>query len=507
MAVKREENKKTVFNSILFRSWVSFIILAIGIISAVWIGELVAFAALFRNMRVNQIHDTNEVLIEKLKNNDCKPEATSFRREVERVVTEVNMTVVVFRFDNEADPTNPYDSTILLYRNGARQDLPGDEAVAREVVTAEFLEKLNAVGESGRISYTTGANPSFNVIVGEKMLDSHGDTVYYMSTSKIVTNDATVVVLTSQFKVVTVVCLLVSVLVSFIIAWKFAKPVRDFTATAKKIGDGDLTVKYEGNGYNEFDDLADALNYSTGEIIKAENLRRDFLANVSHDLRTPLTLVKAYAEMIRDVSGDNKEKRDRNTQVIINEVDRLTMLVDDILDLSKLQSGTVQMSKEDVDLAVVIDQTIGQFAVMKDRGYVFDVSLIDGAIVTCDPKRMTQVMYNLVGNAINYVGEDNLVKVNLSISDGMVKTEVTDHGKGIPQEEIDKVWDRYYRSNQNKRNVVGSGIGLSIVKSILVSFGAEYGIESKEGEGTTFWFALPLSEASENSQEKPTKTQ
>ena len=295
--------------------------------------------------------------------------------------------------------------------------------------------------------------------------------------------------------IVTLLCLFLSVFSSLAIAWMLTRPIKRFTETARRIGDGDLTLKYEGNGYNEFDDLADALNYATSEMIKAENFRRDFLTNVSHDIRTPLTLIKANAEMIRDLSGDNKEKRNRNTQTIINEADRLTLLVEDILDLSKLQAGVVEMNNGKVDVGAVTREVVGQFDVLRERGgYVFETDIADGLIAVCDRKRLAQVIYNLVGNAINYVGEDKKVIVRLFEKDGRIRAEISDHGKGIPPDEIDKVWERYYRSNRQNRNVVGSGIGLSIVKNVLIGFGARYGIISGVGEGTTFWFELDRAE-------------
>ena len=235
------------------------------------------------------------------------------------------------------------------------------------------------------------------------------------------------------------------------------------------------------------------MNYATEETEKAEKFRRDFLTNVSHDIRTPLTIIKANAEMIRDISGEKKEKRDRNTQTIINESDRLTLLVEDILDLSKLQSGVVEMKNEPVDVGAVTREVVGQFDVLKETGgYVFETEIESGLIALCDRKRLAQVMYNLIGNAINYVGEDKKVIVKVTGADGFVRAEISDHGKGIPSDEIDKVWERYYRSNRQNRNVVGSGIGLSIVKNLLISFNARYGIISGVGTGTTFWFELDL---------------
>lgn len=488
-----QKKKKNAVNSILFRSWISFIVLALGIIIAVWLGEIVVFSTLFSEMRTEMINDTNADLVERLRNNGASPDSPAFRQAVDRAVTDTRMSIVIFTFEENGDELDPDDVKVLYYRNHAMVHSGGGSvSSARSLVTEEFLARMSFTASNGSFSYNNGDNPTFNVIYGAKTTDLAGGTVYYFSTTLVSSNDGTVGVLATQFQAVTVVSLLVAVLVSLFIAWKFSKPIRDFTATAKRIGDGDLTLKYVGNGYNEFDDLADALNYSTEEIIRAENLRRDFLANVSHDLRTPLTLVKAYAEMIRDISGDNKEKRIKNTQIIINEVDRLTMLVDDILDLSKLESGTAEIHVEPLNMSETVRSSLAQFAVMSEKGYKIESDIEDGLFIEGDYKRVTQIIYNLVGNAINYAGEDMLVLVKLiKKEDGKMRMEVSDHGKGIAQNEIDSVWDRYYRTNQKKRNVVGSGLGLSIVKNIFLSLGADYGIISKEGEGTTFWFELP----------------
>ena len=290
--------------------------------------------------------------------------------------------------------------------------------------------------------------------------------------------------------IATVVCLVASVVVSFFISDRITKPITEFSRVAKKLSAGDYSVRFKGNGYTEIENLADTLNTATVEFGKTEQLRRDFLANVGHDLRTPLTMVKAYAEMIRDISGSDELKRNQHSQVIIDEADRLTGLVNDILNLSKLQSGTDALELRSTDLRVLAKMVVERFSVYSERdGYTFRFEADEDCCAYCDSKRIEQVIYNLIGNAVSYTG-NKTVDIRVSRVENKVRASVRDYGSGIAPEDLDKVWDRYYRANQSKRAVVGSGLGLSIVKNILTLHKAEFGVSSRLGEGTEFWFEL-----------------
>lgn len=489
---KKDKKAKSAFGSVMFRAWLAFLVLAISVIGFFWLGEFVIFNTNYIKMYVGRLSDQSRILERKLKNNNYNALADSFRSEANQCAAKYGMTVAVYSFREGANKLNVSEAQFAFYVDPTEINLPTtDNTRAMAVIRSDFLVKMSEIEKTGSFVMSRESGSVKTVIYGSKMEANDGNSVYLYVSTSVNEYGFTVNILSRQMLIVTLLCLFLSVFSSLTIAWMLTRPIKRFTETARRIGDGDLTLKYEGNGYNEFDDLADALNYATSEMIKAENFRRDFLTNVSHDIRTPLTLIKANAEMIRDLSGDNKEKRNRNTQTIINEADRLTLLVEDILDLSKLQAGVVEMNNGKVDVGAVTREVVGQFDVLRERGgYVFETDIADGLIAVCDRKRLAQVIYNLVGNAINYVGDDKKVIVRLFEKDGRIRAEISDHGKGIPPEEIDKVWERYYRSNRQNRNVVGSGIGLSIVKNLLIGFGARYGIISGVGEGTTFWFEL-----------------
>ena len=222
-------------------------------------------------------------------------------------------------------------------------------------------------------------------------------------------------------------------------------------------------------------------------------MQKELIANVSHDFRTPLTMIKAYASMIREISGDNKEKRDAHAGIIIDEADRLSALVEDVLDLSKLRSGVGLQAPTVFNLSETVYRIADRFAYLKvTLGYVFECEIEEDLYAFADRERIEQVIYNLIGNAVNYTGEDKTVRIRLFRAHGGARIEVEDTGSGIAEEEKQTIWERYYRSKEaHKRPVKGTGLGLSIVKSILVRQGCPFGVESELGKGSTFWVEFP----------------
>ncbi len=288
----------------------------------------------------------------------------------------------------------------------------------------------------------------------------------------------------------TVVVLILACICAHIAARHQTKQLMDFSQNAKRIAAGDYDVVFSGYGYDEYENLAGALNSATENMQKSERLQRDIIANVSHDIRTPLTMINAYAEMLRDMPVDEK-KRAKTADVIISEADRLTALVEDVLNYSRLQSGVNEYKYEQLDLSDLALATLDRFDIMRERDGIKLLNDIDGGLsVEGDRQKLEQVLYNLLINAINYCGDDKTVILRVKDVNGKVRVEVTDHGRGIEESELEAVWDRYYRSSHTKRNVVGSGLGLSICKSVLQAHEAEFGIISEIGKGSTFWFEL-----------------
>ncbi|MBQ9382632.1 MAG: sensor histidine kinase [Ruminiclostridium sp.] len=296
-------------------------------------------------------------------------------------------------------------------------------------------------------------------------------------------------ILTNIFVNSSILIILVSLVLSVIISSRISEPLIRISRSTDKLITGDFKVEASPHDYSEIVILTDNLNKASEEICKTENLRKDLLANISHDLRTPLTMIKAYAEMIRDLSGNNPEKREKHLGVIIDEADRLTLLVNDILNLSKLQSGAVQMERKVINFSVLLQDIVSRFSMLDETKIILDCE--DYVFINADSKQIGQAVYNLIINAINYSGVDEVYVRLYDIDGGQVRFEVADKGVGISADKLPYIWDRYYKVNRSenyKRTVKGTGLGLSIVRSVFECHGFRYGVDSTEGEGTTFWF-------------------
>ncbi|MBE6041524.1 MAG: sensor histidine kinase, partial [Clostridiales bacterium] len=273
---------------------------------------------------------------------------------------------------------------------------------------------------------------------------------------------------------------------------RISLPIENITRSATELSKGNYDVKFDGSAFTETKELAKALNKASYEMEKTDFYQREIIANVSHDLKTPLTMIRSYAEKIIDISGDNPEKRNADLQIIISETERLNRLVTDMMSVSNLQSNNVEMHKETFDLVEAAEDVYDSFMVLNDsEGYEIHFHPCKAAYVVGDRTRLMQVMSNFVSNAVKYSGDNKYIDIELVRTSKKVTFHCIDHGVGIPADEIGHVWDKYYRTSANhERAIEGTGLGLAIVKGILNLHSAKYGVESEEGKGSDFWFEL-----------------
>lgn len=304
--------------------------------------------------------------------------------------------------------------------------------------------------------------------------------------------DGASIVLKGQLLYITIIVIVLACFISYFLSNKITEPITKITKKAKELGEGNYNIEFDSSDVLEIDELANTLNHVSKDLSKIDELRRDLMANVSHDLKTPLTMIRAYAEMVRDISYKDKEKMDKDLNVIIEETERLNILVNDILDLSKMQANADLLSLEKFDLCEVIKEVMTRYDILKTtEDYKFIVELPEKCEVTADKKKIMQVIYNLINNAINYTGNDKKVIIRVKNTRKEYIVEIEDTGKGIKKEEIPYIWDKYYKSDKkHQRNVVSTGIGLSIVKEILTKHKFDYGVKSTLKKGSTFYFKI-----------------
>ncbi len=304
--------------------------------------------------------------------------------------------------------------------------------------------------------------------------------------------DAIIRTLQTQFIWIAGVLLGLAFLFALLLSHIVAKPLILITQKAERLSAGEFEADFEGSGYREVEELADALSFAAKEIGATDRLQRELVANISHDLRTPLTMIKGYSEMMRDIPGENSPE---NIQAVIDETTRLSELVSDLMDLSKLQSGILKPQLAVFDLTQTLRDALARYdTLIRHEGYHIETVIdVEEVYVEADRTMILQVIYNLVGNAVNYTGENKRILVSETVKDGVVRISVADDGEGIPPERIKEIWDRYYRvDREHRRAVMGTGLGLSIVKNVMEAHKASYGVESAVGAGSIFWFELPI---------------
>jgi len=321
---------------------------------------------------------------------------------------------------------------------------------------------------------------------------SDGTEIMVVADTRISPFDSTVSTLRYQLVICSIVSVVLTLVLSLLISKKISKPIVNLNKSAKTLATGDFDVRFEAKGYREIEQLSDTLAYAATELGKSENLRRELLANVSHDMRTPLTMIVGYSEVMRDIPGENTPE---NIQVIIDEASRLSSFVNSVLDLTKLQSGMEKLDLEKVDITDMVKNTAERYTkLLSDKECTVEVSALDEPVyVMCDATKMTQVLFNLADNGVNYAKTPKKISFSQKLCDDYVRVEISDNGDGISPDELPYIWDRYYKTEKShKRNVVGSGIGLSIVKEILKKHSARFGVETSMENGSTFWFELKI---------------
>lgn len=332
---------------------------------------------------------------------------------------------------------------------------------------------------------------SINAVSVHLLESDAGECYILLLDSKLTPVSSVVKTLELQFLWLGAILIVLALGLAFLISRVVSRPIVSMSESAHRLARGDYGVVFIGAGFRESRELAETLNYASIELSKTDTLQKELIANISHDLRTPLTMIKGYSEVMRDLPGENTPE---NVQVVIDEAERMSELVSDLLDLSKIRAGSREPTPELFDLTETVRATLKRYEkLIEHEGYTITFEQSEGATVYADRTMILQVLYNLINNAVNYTGTDKLVRVVQEIDGDFVRISVTDTGEGISKEELPLIWDRYYKVDKvHRRAMVGTGLGLSIVKQILELHGAVYGVSSTMGKGSTFWFSLPL---------------
>ncbi len=276
-------------------------------------------------------------------------------------------------------------------------------------------------------------------------------------------------------------------------------PIRKITYATEQYASGNMHYQFQVESEDEIGYLAGCLNYMASQIAGAEDDQKKFVANISHDFRSPLTSIRGYLDAMIDGTIP-PEMHEKYLNILLNETERLTKLTNSLLTLNNLNTKGMLLDRTDFELNGVIRGTAASFeGTCRQKAIAIELILTDDEMyVNADMGKIQRVLYNLLDNAIKFSPHNSVIKVETSVKKNKLFTSVKDSGIGIPKEDLKLIWDRFYKSDISRgKDKKGTGLGLSIVKEIINSHEEHINVISTEGAGSEFIFSLPLSDRDE----------
>lgn len=456
------------------------------VIALLWLFQIVWLDDFYRWDQTRQIRQASDAVAENL-------DSAELQKLVDHLARRSDVCILLIDVYGKQILSSE-DIRFCLIHRMARRDLdfwcrmaPEDGSVVTELfhVRPAMEGPVNPRDFRGKVPPDVAEQQS--LLCARRVTMPDGTQAFLLLNSVITPLDSTVDTLVTQLAIITGVVLIGAMLLGRRVARRVTQPIISTNEAARSLARGHYAPPADSRDYREISELNDTLSHAAVELGRVELLQHELIANISHDLRTPLTMIGGYAEAMRDIPG---EATPENLQIVIDETNRLTSLVSELLDFSRLQSGNMEMTCAPFCLTEEVNAIVQRVGGMTGKdGYVIRFDPQESVCICADRGRVSQVVYNLLGNALTYTGEDKAVTLTQTVREGVVRLSVQDTGKGIPPEELPLIWRRYYRAQEShKRAVIGSGLGLSIVESILMKHGMRYGVDSVQGEGTTFWF-------------------
>ena len=476
---------------IRFHIWLYFALFALGILALFGVLQNVLIEPYYRDNKITAIQTVADVIVENMIESNVVDQSNT--DEVFRVSVNNNVCAIIYNDKgNIIFTTDALGSSCIFNQNFSL----GTESY-RSLNSSNSLKDviISRNGELSEVFRNTKSNQEM-ILYGRYIRGNMANYTLYVN-SPVELLDSTLEIFTTQFTILTAGLLMLSLVLSVFLSNRIAHPIISMHTPATELASGNYDVNFNGGHFTELDDLAKTLNTATEKLSKVDELRKDLIANMSHDIKTPLTMIKAYAEMIQDISGDNPVKRNEHLNVILKEVDYLDHLVTDMSELAKMQSGNFEIKLTLFDIKEEIDEIMLLVQHLCDEKQIsLSVDSPDSVLVSADRVKIKQVIYNFVSNAIKHSGEGAAVDIKVTDKDGLVKVMVIDNGHGIREEDLPYIWDRYYKIDKGfKRSIKSTGLGLAIAKAILDTHEANYGVISEEGKGSCFWFELVVEDA------------
>lgn len=472
--------------------WIYFLLFGTIIFSLLWILQTVFLQSFYNRMLIRNTESAAQEIIR-----------SSGSQDIAEIIDRITLDNSLLVFITDPEGTILYSSD--SYKSSYRSSYYQDEAAADKKNENPYRQndRMNwQIGNyrnlpDGYEAFLSGLAESGNGVVRMETdsqyiygayLYLNGNTeksVLYVSTA-LGAVGAAVSIIRLQLLWVTALSLLVAFGLAWLAAKRFSGPVASLAEKAKKVDDDEYRNHFQKGFCIELDELSDCLDQTAERLRAAKTYQKELLANVSHDLRTPLTMIKGYAELVRDFSWEDEAQRNEDIGVIIREADRLTALVNEILEYSSLQSPEQAPEFEPVDLGELVCKVSERFETLfAGEGGRIECQIAEEAWICGNRELLERAVCNLLDNAVRHAGAAMKIRVSVTKGD-RIRLEIRDYGAGIAEDELPYIWEKYYTSRQRGHKGV-SGLGLAIVKEIAVMHDAGYGVQSEVGKGSTFW--------------------
>lgn len=470
-----------------------YIFAFLGVLLAVlWILQVGFFSAMYKQAKKREAEEVAQTTV-KVINGELP---------VEKLVEEVaEKEVCIIVLDNNMEQIQSLDGP----KECVIHKMPYNEKVdiAKNIISVEdtkrYLEyeqedttyRLVTKSYSSEFRLFRDENTLKTLVFVNQVPDGNGGNYVILVNAQAAPMDSVVNTSRTVLFYVTIITVILASILNLIIAKSISKPILQINEKAKILASGNYDVSFEAEGYKEIKELSETMAYTAEELSNLERLRREFIANVSHDLRTPLTMIGGYAEVMRDIPGENSAE---NAQVIIDEAKRLSDMVNEVLSVTKIQSGATKLNLEKYNITQSINNIVQTTEEMlKGEGFKITFIYSENIEVIADRTLINQCFYNLLANAVAHSHQRKEIVVYQKSDDEKVTIEVKDFGDGIDEKILPHIWERYFKdSKKTSKNIKSSGLGLSIVKTFVEAHNGQCGVESKQGEGSTFWFSINL---------------
>ena len=485
--------------------WLYFVLFAALIFSLLWLLQTVGLQRFYDDMMENNIRRAAQTMIAASKSDD-------FLEIIDHLTFEDSLLVYIT--DEQGRVYYSSDSYNSYFRKnpGPGRRLPGGKNFpSRPTDPSDFQTGtfrnlpanydffLAALAESknGTVEYTSensfiyGTRITLDDDADKDDDDDEPSEVILFVAGTLGPVGAAASIIRTQLLWVTGLSLVLAFVIAWIISRRFDKPIKQLNEQAKMLSEEKYEDRFEKGFCRELDELNDSLTESAEKLAEAREYQKDLLANVSHDLRTPLTMIKGYAEMVRDISWEDEAQRNEDTGVIIKEADRMTALVNEILEYAQLKQTNAAISMTAVDFSALTERVTDRFEpIFRAEGGTIERNITLRCLVKGNESLLERAVFNLIDNAVRHSGDkDKRITVSIQKDGAHACLTVRDYGDGIDPAELPHIWEKYYTSRQRNGKGV-SGLGLAIVKQTAQLHHAEVSAESTPGEGSTFTFSM-----------------